>query len=473
MSLDWEMPEPPEVSPGEPPPLWVYVVLFVVIQVAGIALTVFGWPKGQPTMTSAFWVQILVLPLLVWLGISGIIYRGYEEARNEALWWNHFRRERDAYWRRWAHTHLVLVDSVVLTPEDDLAERMLGLEGAAPQNPGKVLVLPGVDSASGQSRLEQVFAQLLVPLTGVLNECVPTGTFEILLQSGGEAHAIELQRTWRKLGLPGDPKIAWLPADADFPMAEHWFNEQKMPNYRLVLACQLHDGDDAPSSSELAAALLLSTPAMLSEVKARLKSRFKLKPQAYLFRPITAESDAVDTALETLLHAGQVPRGKLKHVWFSRLDKLIKHATTTAARDTGLTVAMHDVDRAIGKPGPVNGWLLPALAAQMVQHGQGAQLLAIPYRRGVALSIVAAQPAPAVRILSNDAPLVSAVCALSIVAFAMAFLIGCSQSAPRAIDDATFTWTVILFCPALVLLQGGLALWMRKRAWDGFVARFY
>jgi hypothetical protein len=33
---------------------------------------------------------------------------------------------------------MAVLDSVILTPEPDLAERMLKLEGSPPENPGKV-----------------------------------------------------------------------------------------------------------------------------------------------------------------------------------------------------------------------------------------------------------------------------------------------------------------------------------------------
>ncbi|HEY2021730.1 hypothetical protein [Paraburkholderia sp.] len=42
---------------------------------------------------------------------------------------------------------MALLDSVILTPEPDLAERMLALEGTPPENPGKVMALGSIDAA--------------------------------------------------------------------------------------------------------------------------------------------------------------------------------------------------------------------------------------------------------------------------------------------------------------------------------------
>jgi hypothetical protein len=465
MSLDdWELQLPPKWSEGEPPPLWLYALLYVVIELIGIAFTVFNWPKGQPTMTGAFWANILLVPALFWVGVSGLLYWGYEGTRSDALQLNHMRCECEAHWYRWAHAHLVLIDSVTLTPEGELAERMLGLEGTAPQNPDKMLTLPNAESGSGQSRLEQVLAQLLHPLAGALTQCLAIGKFDIVLQTGSETHAAELQRTWRKLGLTGNPKVTWLPTDADSPMAGQWFDDD-LPDFRLVLSCQLHDGTDTPSWSETAAALLLATSAKVAKERAWLVPRFKLKPQAYLFRPVSAESDALAKALETLLHAGQVPNGKIRHAWFSRLDKLLKHAVITAIRDTGLSVGVHDVDRAVGKPGPANRWLLPALAAQMVRHGQGAQLIAIPHQSGVALSVVAAQPAPPVRVPDFNVPLVSVGWVIGLSALACGLAIAFSQPSSSASDSSSLRLWMLIASLLLILLQPAAELLKRHFLW--------
>lgn len=389
MSLRWDMPDVALKDVGRAPSVKVFVALYALIQFAAVVLTLLNWPAGQPTMTRDFWLAILVVPFLLWVLIGGLYYHlAYEGPLIRALWWNTLRGHLASHWQKWTHAHLVLLDSVVLTSEDDLAERMLGLEGSAPSNPDKVLVLPGMPDSGGRAKLELVLERLLAPLAERIAPLARVGSFDIVLQSDHAEHAIDLQRIWRKLGLPGDPAVAWLPADADSPLVVQWFDEQPMPDYRLVLACQLCDGKQEPASSEMVVALLLAVP----DVAAR--SRAKFKPQAYLFRPVAAESDVVDMALRLLLEAQQAPPEKLKHFWFSRLAKPLKHAATTAVTNAGLNLAHHDLDKALGKPGPANGWLLQALAAQMVRHGQGAQLVAAPYQTGVAFNVVGLAPPP-------------------------------------------------------------------------------
>jgi hypothetical protein len=169
-------------------------------------------------------------------------------------------------------------------------------------------------------------------------------------------------------------------------MIGQWLAGNRMPDFCLLLACQLHEEGKEPPYSEVAVGMLLASADIIAQ--------YKLKPQARLFRPIFAVSDAVFDSLNTLLAAVQTPTERIKHLWLSRLPRQGHHATVAAVKDTGLQLAAHDVDHAIGKPGPVNALLLQALGAQMVEHGQGAQLIASPCETGVMLNLVAAQAAP-------------------------------------------------------------------------------
>lgn len=455
MSMRWDMPEVPEAAKPEPPPLWLFAVLYVVVELAAIGFAVFNWPPGKPVVSGTFVLAVLVLPFLVWLALSAALWHRYEEDHNDYSWHNLLRQHRTSYWREWTQAHMVLIGSVVLTPEDELAERMLGLEGSVPMNPDKVMPLPVANHiASTQSRVEQVLERLLTPLSASVSRLAGTHTFEVVLQSGKKEHVIELQQVWRKLGLSDLVRMAWLPLDAEPPMVEQWFGSKRMPDFRLVLALQLHDGEEEPAWSEVAVALLMTSPTTFAAFKG------KLKHQACLFRPIVEESDTVDIAISTLLRAEQAPRKKLRHFWFSHLEKQLRHATTTAVKEAGLNLAAHDVDRAIGKPGPLNGWLVQATAAQMVQHGQGAQLIAAPFRKGVALNIVGSHPAP-VAFAPDWAPLLSASSFLALCAM-FGFCATLPHVAEPDGDHGGFMIAVAAICVVVGLIHIGMAIWTRR-----------
>ncbi|RQT03099.1 hypothetical protein [Burkholderia contaminans] len=392
MRMKWAVPDVAEYQYGKPPSIWWYVVAFVVIQVAGIVVTVLNWEQGKSMISGAFFGRAVLVPLLLWGGISAWIYSRYEDWVARVDWWNHLCRLHHARRREWACAHVAILGSVVLTPEPDLAERLLGLEGRAPKNPGKVMALPELVVSAGVSRMAQVIEQLIKPLTAHISNLADTCVFDVILHSDDPQHAAELQAVWRKLGLSDLADLRWAPFDGKVDQPEQWFDPGLGSSVRLVLGCQLHIEGKEPSCSEIAAAMLLAPPKVVAAFKG------KLKPQARLFRPISTPSDSVADALERLLSAEQTARARIRHGWSSGLSRQSRHATSGAIKDAGLNLAEHDLDGAIGEPGPVSAWLLQALAAQMVEHGQGAQLVASPQGQDVTLNLVGTRSTPVSRV---------------------------------------------------------------------------
>ena len=387
MSMQWGLPDPSEKPLPSPPPVWVYVIVLVVLIIAGALITVVNWPKGKPSMTGEFFAYIFALPAILWVFVCALIYHSfYEFDHLQIVTWNIQRWRYRVRQQRWARQTLAILGSSSITPEAELAERMLGLEGSMPMNPDKAMALTDMGMAEGETRLAQVLEALLTPLAGTIALVVRKGTFDIMMQSRTADDRLELRRAWGKLKLPDTPQICWRAHDSAFPLGE-WIDSESMPDCRLMVAWQLHEPGLEPTFSEAATALLLAKSDGLECWKG------KLKPQAHLYRPIVAKSDAIDTGLASLLKGQQIPQDRIKHFWLSRLNRMTRHAAKEAVKDGGLKAVEHDLDHAIGKPSLVNGWLLQALASEMVQHGQGAQLVAVPIDVGVSFNLVGSAPA--------------------------------------------------------------------------------
>jgi hypothetical protein len=388
MSMRWCVPNAVELQAGTPPPVWLYLALYLLIELIAVALTVLLWPKGQSTLSGEFWLDVFVAPTLLAIGLSCVVYsKAAEILQCKANWWNLLCQNRFSRWQHWARAHLVLLDSAVLTAEKDLAQRMLGLEPPPPLNPENALQLIGFEAAVNKGRQEQVIERLFTSVADTIKRASPKSSLEVLLHAADEDQKVSVANLWRKLELPGQPQIKYLSLDAELPLLNTWFSEQESPDFRLVIAFQLHDGEHTSEFSEAAVAMLFTTPTVFARSK-------DLKARACIMRPIFAEPDTVDAALTTLLRAEQAPKKKVRQLWFTRLDKLMKIATVGAARDAELSVREQDLDRAIGLPGPVTAWLIQALAAKMVQHNQGAQLITTRQRNGAALNLVSVVPPP-------------------------------------------------------------------------------
>jgi hypothetical protein len=170
-----------------------------------------------------------------------------------------------------------------------------------------------------------------------------------------------------------------------------------------VVALQLHSPEAEPSFTEAGVALLLTSH--------QIAQQYKFKPQARLFRPATAALDELPERLAALLTAAPTPVEKLKHVWTSGLGKLARNNVNGTLDDVEQELSRHDVDAAIGRPGPANTWLAQALAAQMVTYGQGPQLVIAPAGASVMLNLLGVQyanvPQPSEPLL-NPMPLATA-----------------------------------------------------------------
>ncbi|RQR34276.1 hypothetical protein [Burkholderia sp. Bp9142] len=396
MKFRWTPPAHGEWTADKPPPVWLYVALFVLIECAFLAGTVAVWPPGKSMASDDFMRTALAAPFALWIAVSFVLYasmydsRAFEAAVRNAARWHLLTR-----WQRQVRSGLAVLDNVILAPEPNLAERMLKLEGSPPENPGRAMRLDGIEGADGVSRERAVIEKLLTPLSTRLTQAMRSGSFDIVMQCERAESYVDVQAVWTQLQLPGKPRIRWLSDDKDPGFADIWFEDDtgaahadsyapaRNPKYRLMLAWHLNGAqpDVQPDTSEAAVALLLGSPELMRE-------KPQLKCQAWLFRQIVADADEVDKALARLLGAEQVPRERIRHFWYSRLKGLGLHTTLGAVKDTELKVEKHALDQAVGPQAPAARWLLQALAAKMAHFGQGAQLVALPRPNGVALNVV-------------------------------------------------------------------------------------
>jgi hypothetical protein len=399
MSFSWNPQFPSELTMPEPPPVWLYALLYLVIECVALSIVLPGLPKYG----SLPWDRLLhyagAVPFFCWLALSFMVYWfAFDIEANLAAAHNAERWEEISKWMWQSRSGLAVLDSVIFTPEPDLAERMLSLEGAPPENPGKVMALGSIEAADDGSRLDRLLDALLTPLAPKLAQAAKGGSFEIVMQCEHEALSNSVLAAWARLDLPGKPVARWLDNRRTPGFADMWFESERRPygymldttpKYRLLLTWHLNSGgmNIEHTVSEAAVALLLGSPALIYENP-------EIKRQGWLLRQITGEADQADRLLASLLKAEQVPSERIRHFWHSRLKGLAQHATLGAVRESGLKMEAHALDTAIGPQAPVTRWVIQALAAKMAHFGQGPQLIALPHDQGVALNVVAKEPAP-------------------------------------------------------------------------------
>jgi hypothetical protein len=402
MTFRWSQRMPDEWSSPKPPPIWIYLLLYLFIEGICLGLTVANWPSGKPVASQEFALTALAVPFALWIALSAALYASvYDGPALQAAIRNVERWHLVTRWQRESRAGVAVLDSVILTPEPDLAERMLKLEGVPPENPGKIMALGSIDATDDVPRIHELLVALLKPLRARLAQAVRTDSFDIVVQCDRQELSSEILAVWQHLELPGNPVVRCLDNGRDIGFADKWFDSDtytypytsfeldRRPKYRLILAWHLNDGgpDTAPTTSEAAVAVLLGSSALIQE-------KPDMKRQAWLLRQITGGADQVDRSLALLLDAEQVPRERIRHFWHSRLKGLAQHATLGAVKESDLKAEQHALDPAIGPQAPVARWLVQALAAKMAHFGQGAQLIALPFEAGVALNLVVKDTVP-------------------------------------------------------------------------------
>lgn len=461
MSERWYMRQPSPRTCGKPPPLWVGFAIFVVVLVIGAVITILTWGP-RPVASADFFIRLLILPLSVTVVLCGIVYSRHEQDATDTRWWNYLCRVARNRWRHWAQQRVAIVSCTTITAEVNLGERMAGLEGARPANAGKRLPLANQDQESGEARLEQVLAGLLTPLATTIAVIARTRTLHVCLQSTARDDLADLKQVWQRMRLTGLVTFSWASLDAQLPLIEPWLDSAKpKADFQLTLACQLHAADQTPAWSEVAVALLTTSSAVLSEY------RGKLKPMAYLFRPVSADADEVIDALTAVSRAEQVPADRIKRLWMCGLSGQLRNATVSAVKDCGFDLPTQNLDEAVGDPGPASPLLLHALAAQLVQHGQGVQLVATPAQSGVQLNLVGTQIAPIEPVRPEYYRLLSLSTTAGFVGVAGLVIFGADT---LGVMRPWLGWSVLATLIALIPLQAGAALLCRRAVTEDFYA---
>jgi hypothetical protein len=410
MSYDWTIPSTAEVVREEPPTVWVPVVALFTITIAGIILTIINWTPGKTIFVAEFFGWALCMPILISGVFCGFWYLPYDDWSDRAEQITYLIRDRYAHWRLWTQARLPLIASAMLTPEVDLAERMLGLDGTPPANAGETLALS--ESGLGDpARIERILEKLLEPMVPQLRQLDGSEAVRVVLQSTDPVQLETLHQVLKRM------EMRWLhpsnlthtnEAGNEGALIEEWIDLRSKIDYYgrytrgfeagLVVALQLHAPQIAPDikpvCTEAAVALLFTSTDLLR--------KYNFKTQVAVFRPAVTGLTDLSTRMEALHNAAPVPMGKLRHAWMGGHSKLARHNINGMMQERAReaqesekgeknAVAMHDLDRALGLPGPASAWLMQALAAQMVTYGQGPQLVMAPAQTGVMLNLLSAE----------------------------------------------------------------------------------
>lgn len=386
MSVAWPVPTLKHVQRAIKPPIWLAGVGSVFILSVAAALVVLVWPAKHGSVAGGpFWVCLAGLPISACLASSGLLLHLYGMAVYRRDCFNTSIESMSANWQKWARRSVVVKGSTTLTAEDNLAEKIVGLEGTVPQNKTLMTELKKFEGDFQRSRTELVVARLLEDLRSAIGTLVPGKPLRVIVWTGADSAlpVIEsgIRTLWTELGLKRHPVVEGVAA-ISWSLIEQHVIARREP--LLIIGAQLHDaGGSLKHYSESGVALLFDMPA---------SEKHGTAPIVRLFRGMPTSIDSIAEDIEQLGHVGPIPLGRLRTAWNGGLGKAEGHALSRAIGDSGLILngganGIVNVSECIGPAGPISPWLSLGLAAELIQYGQGSQLLAVPTDDGIELAV--------------------------------------------------------------------------------------
>ncbi|SAK97667.1 hypothetical protein AWB77_05748 [Caballeronia fortuita] len=396
--MGWSIPMFEARPASQKPSLWLVGAYSMGIVLAAAVVVLVSWPIfHQQSNGAEFWLCLVGIPLIMGLALWSAIFHCLDMADFGVNCTDYYKNAVLVAWQRWARQYVVLSGFSVLLVEDALAEKIGGLSGTAPQNGNEALRLDEITDDYRSSRTEQVLERLLTESKDAVLSSGINDTLRIVAWTGGNADVSVIEQhiriRWDAFDLPVHidvevvTKLSW-------PVIERSVIEERAA--LLLLCVQLQDNSDAFTHfTESAVALLF---------QANLPPLDSGVPVVRIYRSMPAATASMLADFRQLGEAGAVPLSRIRSGWNCNLGKAEGYSLSRAFGDCGLvleggTSGMVNISDYIGPVGPISPWISLALAAELVQYGQGPQLLVSQEGKQARLYIACAdEPASSLRI---------------------------------------------------------------------------
>ncbi|MFC0401239.1 hypothetical protein [Paraburkholderia rhizosphaerae] len=356
------------------------MLLAIASGVAGAVLLL--WPRDMPTQTLQFWSALIGTPLVACALSCGIRVNHWEVQQTVAEELELEQRRLTGLWRGWCRRHLRIVQVAALLPVTVRIDSLSDAKVELPMNMNRTVGFPwnrGRSAAFRRARLLRLIAVRFADALKSRRQVVVTLMLDDASLKDAQVWAAQAHHIFGGLVAGAAFKVETRPA-AD---GARWLTQQVDAidvGPRLVIAAQLWPDDETKRAfSEGAAAFLIDSAASKT---------------GSIFRPMTASSDTLETALEQLMQM-QVAPDCPAHLWSTACDDESVAIRSALTSNSESAVMERRFDNIVGKPGPASGWILFATAMEAT-HDSEPRLVAWrePGSKAVDLCMVAPVPSP-------------------------------------------------------------------------------
>lgn len=367
--------EVPEDEDNIPRPVTLrWIILLIVILVAGVALTAWQWTGDRRGVS--FWLTALGLPFILWGLLVVFRHIGYRlELNGEAGWNYECENLKDTEIARGQRFAWVL-DSFVQTPAGrgtgSLVAAMVQatplLKTSIPRGGGlPVRHARMTDFDADPDALKKAIEKVAVRINNTLERLPETLPCWLMFDAGTEISAEDEADILQRLTLKSGRELRQLSAKG-MNALEYWLdNRWDKPSALIVLTLTLR-----PSPQENDA------EAITSLVLCNRKSH-QFPDAVRLHRPQQSNPDTLTRDMAHSLRWAKLSPDGIKAIWISGEAVTDRPGLNKSCEDNTLTLSLTDdiksIDATLGYTGASSPWIAVALATAVVQE-QGAQLIA-------------------------------------------------------------------------------------------------
>ena len=351
--MSWPIPKIPAKAVISRPDYKSWIIILLVMSLAGVLLAVF---PGKATNYGQALLYGMLPAILFWLCFFGLAFHRYEQSVNAALLWNEETERTRQQWQRWSRKQHIVVGNVLLTPEENGVDTLLG-------NPADVPAYP--------EKARPLFADL-----SGLNEHLKFIDQETEKQYPGYRHhlrkiVIQYQEKYQEETIEKAVYKQWdlYPEYTNVPELFCADDQNEIDELNLLICLQDWVGNQTEKYSEFITAQLITSK--------RFASQNALPVIAGVGRSLS--SDSLTGALDMLSEYNGLEKESIRYVWLSGMDadertRLIQYATLKKW-SLPERQPLISLDHSFGPPGPLMFPVVVSLLANAAKHTGEIQLL--------------------------------------------------------------------------------------------------
>lgn len=454
--MEWKL-YPPQKGASEFKLPWLaFLITYLIVISISVFIRASTWPDKKH-VDAVFIFDSMVFPFLIVTSVISIlcmfVSAEYHLAESKKLIADWQRYNLKSY----ASQHLKIAAWSLVSPVNDLALKMLKLEGEFPLAPKTPVKIATDTDGFEATRIQQVLNQLLSPMAETLKK-YPDFDITYWVRAGDESTEDDINSIIAKFDIKinSNRKMIRLNECPNYSHINTMISDsnQEYCYQHLLVICDLNS--DAESEyMETASAFYFCSDSTEQDNKCPV----------YLFQPMT-ESNDINKSTSVYLEIEDNSASMPKTLWHAGLSRLDKYPLLKALDDGRAAQNRLELELSLGKRSEGYTWLALAAASDAVMYAQGSQLLAASDRNQAGLIKISSElpdePSEPM-IKAHFIPMFSGFYATVFTLFTLFFGLGLFGEFPPLFIS------ILIALVILVIIMGGgyfLTVLTTDRAWE-------